>query len=171
MIVDNIYAGLQIAREMDQVHLQKKTHIEKISSGKRILSGKDAAGGLSLEMKRRSTVIRAEKVSVNLQNTLSYTKVQDGALAMDVSKSDLDRDNYEKEFQELREQALEISIEEFNGQALFRNKSYAVVQTGSITWNTANTNVNHYSDSDSENTQTPSRDEDLDFSRNPSISD
>ena len=171
MIVDNIYAGLQIAREMDQVHLQKKTHIEKLSSCKRILSGKDAPGGLSLEMKRRSAVMRAEKVSVNLQNTLSYTKVQDGALAMDVSKSDLDRDNYEKEFQELREQALEICTEEFNGQALFRNKSYTVVQTGSITWKTATTNVKNFSDSDSENTQTLSRVEDLDFSRNSSISD
>ena len=168
MIVDNFYAGLQIAREMDHVHLQKKTHIEKLSSGKRILSGKDDAGGLSQAMKHRGAAMRAEKVSVYLQNTLSYTQVQDGALttvgkiysrmaqlatlAMDVSKSDLDRDNYEKEFQELREQTLEISTEEFNGQALFRNKSYAVVQTGSITWDTARTNVKNYSDSDSENT-------------------
>ena len=106
-------------------------------------------------------------VSQSLQNALSYTQVQTGALnnvnriydrmsqlaimSMDVSKSDSDRENYDKEFQELREHVLQIDIGQFNGQDLFRNTKYAVINTGSINWTNARAHAAAASVADSEN--------------------
>lgn len=90
------------------------------------------------------------RVSETLQNGLSYTDAQQAALqvvhgiyrrmstlatmAQDITKTDSDRELYDREFQELREQVLEIDLEQFNGQDLFRNTRYSVVETGQITW-------------------------------------
>lgn len=83
------------------------------------------------------------RASETLQNGLSYTDAQQAALqvvheiyrrmstlatmAQDITKTDSDRELYDREFQELREQVLEIDLEQFNGQDLFRNTRYSVV--------------------------------------------
>ena len=76
------------------------------------------------------------------------------SMALDVTKSDADRENYNKEFQELREHVLQIDLEQFNGQDLFRNTKYAVINTGNISWvdarartaatNSSDPEFNHY---------------------------
>ena len=103
-------------------------------------------------------------VSETLQNGLSYTDAQQAALqvvhgiyrrmstlatmAQDVSKTDSDRELYDREFQELREQVLEIDMEQFNGQDLFRNTRYSVVETGQTTWANAREHVEASSNGD-----------------------
>ena len=59
-------------------------------------------------------------------------------LAMDPTKTDRDRENYDREFQELREQVLQIDVETFNDQPLFRNTVYAIFYTsGNVSWEVA----------------------------------
>ena len=156
----------RLSRNMEEIQRERQMYIEKLSSGKKVEKSTDDAGALSNKIKQASEIKRLRGASQGLQNALSYTQVQIGALsnvnriydrmsqlatlAMDIGKSDLDRENYNKEFQELREHVLQIDIEQFNGQDLFRNTKYVVINTGSINWTNARVHAAAASASDPE---------------------
>jgi flagellin-like hook-associated protein FlgL len=151
---------------MDKIHQERQAHIEKLSTGLKVNQSPDDVGALSNKIKQTSELKRLRGVTQGLQNALSYTQVQTGALnnvnriygrmsqlaamAMDITKSDLDRENYNKEFQELREHILQIDNEQFNGQDLFRNTKYAVINTGSMNWTDARAHATAANASDPE---------------------
>ena len=109
--------------------------LERLSSGKRINSSGDDAGGLSVAYKLNSRINRTNALIQNSQNALSYLQVQDSALstvgnivdrmaelrtmAQDITKNSGDIENYTKEFLELQSQLNQISNEKFNGISLF----------------------------------------------------
>ena len=88
-----------------------------MSSGKRINSPADDAGGLAVAYKLNSKLNRSQAVVQNAQNSLSYLQVQDSGLqtvgkildrmgelrtmAQDITKNSQDIENYSKEFVEL----------------------------------------------------------------------
>ena len=166
---DTNYFASKIAREMDSIMRTKQLHINKLSSGKRVEKSTDDAGALGAKMKHASEIRRMRGVNQNLQNALSYTQSQESALrivdriygrmsqlatmALDVTKSDSDRENYDKEFQELREQVLQIDLQVFNDQALFRNTKYEVILTPTkLSWLDSRQHVADASVADSEYT-------------------
>lgn len=120
--------------------------LAKLSSGKRIVTPADDAGGLAVAYKMSSKLKRTEAVMQNVQNALSYLQVQDGALqsvgrildrmgelrmfAEDVTKNDSDKENYSKEFLELQKQLQQISTETFNGISLFSNNNTSAATGG-----------------------------------------
>ncbi|MBT6852616.1 MAG: flagellin, partial [Opitutae bacterium] len=95
--------------------LLKKSML-RLSSGKRIISPADDAGGLAVGMKLQSQLRRTAATKQNIQNGGSFLQMQDGALKVsgeildrmaelksffnDVSKNALDRDTYNHEFKE-----------------------------------------------------------------------
>ena len=107
----------------------------RLSSGKRITSPADDAGGLAVAYKLASKTKRTSAVMQNVQNSLSYLQVQDSSLqtvgkildriaelrtmAQDITKSTGDIENYSKEFVELQSQLQQIKNETFNGISLF----------------------------------------------------
>ncbi len=109
--------------------------LARLSSGKRIVSPADDAGGLAVAYKLASKLTRTEAVRNNVQNGMSYLQVQDGALssvgkiidrmaelrtmAQDVTKNTQDVENYSKEFIELQRQLQQIKNDSFNGISLF----------------------------------------------------
>ena len=109
--------------------------LARLSSGKRIVSPADDAGGLAVAYKMASKLNRTEAVRSNVQNGISYLQVQDGALtsvgkildrmaelrtmAQDVTKNTQDIENYSKEFIELQRQLQQVKNESFNGISLF----------------------------------------------------
>ena len=109
--------------------------LARLSSGKRIVSPADDAGGLAVAYKLASKLTRTEAVRNNVQNGISYLQVQDGALssvgkildrmaelrtmAQDVTKNTSDIENYSKEFIELQRQLQQTKNETFNGISLF----------------------------------------------------
>ena len=109
--------------------------LSRLSSGRRIVSPADDAGGLAVGMKLESALRRTEATKYNIQNGISYLQVQDGALKVagslldrmselksyynDISKNELDRENYNYEFKELQAQLNEIKAAKFNGVSLF----------------------------------------------------
>ena len=109
--------------------------IARLSSGSRITSPTDDAGGLAVAYKLQSSVKRTEASLNNQQNALSFLQVQDGVLeaigeivdrmaelrtmAADVSKNAADVENYSKEFLELQDQLNQMKREKFNGVELF----------------------------------------------------
>jgi flagellin len=115
--------------------------LAKLSSGKRIITPADDAGGMAVAYKMSSKLKRTEAVMQNVQNSISYLQVQDGSLktigrildrmgelrmfAEDVTKNDSDKENYSKEFIELQKQLQQIGTEQFNGISLFSNDTTA----------------------------------------------
>ena len=117
----------------NNLNLQKS--INRLASGKRIVSSSDDAGGLAVSMKLTSSINRSNATISNIQNALSFTEVQDGVLqaasrivdrmgelkthSMDVMKSSVDIQNYNTEFKALQQQLHALSQEKFNGVSLF----------------------------------------------------
>jgi len=113
--------------------------LAKLSSGKRIVSPADDAGGLAVAYKMSAKLKRTSAVMQNVQNSISFLQVQDGALrsmgkivdrmgelrmyAADVTKNSSDIENYSKEFIELQKQLQQIATEHFNGISLFSDSS------------------------------------------------
>jgi flagellin len=113
----------------------------RLSSGKRITSPADDAGGLAVALKLASKTNRTTGVIQNVQNAISYMQVQDSSLqtvgkvldrmaelrtmAQDVTKNSSDIENYSKEFIELQSQLKQIKNETFNGISLFSADGYS----------------------------------------------
>ena len=115
--------------------------LARLSSGQRIVSPADDAGGMAVGYKIDSALKRTEAVRQNLQNGISFLQVQDGAMsgvadvlnrmaelktmASDVVKNSSDVHNYSKEFVELQEQLHQIKQQKFNGISLFAENSHS----------------------------------------------
>ena len=114
--------------------------LARLSSGQRIVSQADDAGGMAVGYKIDSALKRTEAVRQNLQNGISFLQVQDGAMsgvadvlnrmaelktmASDVVKNSSDVHNYSKEFVELQEQLHQIKQQKFNGISLFAENGH-----------------------------------------------
>ncbi|MGF1449887.1 MAG: flagellin [Opitutales bacterium] len=113
--------------------LQKS--LNRLSSGNRITSPADDAGGLAVSMKLQAQIRRNESVDTVVNNAISFLQTQDGALSTatsilqrmselrvlqdDPTKSTDDKATYNTEFEKLQEQLTNIIGEKFNGVALF----------------------------------------------------
>ena len=127
--------------------------LTRLSSGKRINTPADDAGGLAVAYKLNSRAGRTSAILQNTNNALSYLQVQDSSLqtvgkvvdrmaelrvmAQDVTKNTSDIENYSKEFVELQSQLGQIYQEKFNGISLFARTASAAVD-GKLTKGTAN---------------------------------
>jgi flagellin len=117
--------------------------VTRLSSGKKLLSPADDAGGLAVALKIDSQRARIEASTLNAQNAISYLQVQDGVLqsigsildrfgelrtmAQDATKNSSDIGNYNQEFMELQLQYDSISDERFNGVSLFAGDADSTV--------------------------------------------
>ena len=115
------------------VNLQKS--LQRLSSGSRINSSLDDAGGLAVSMKLSASIRRTEATQANVGNALSLLQTQDGVLknaekvlvrmselaqlSTDVTKSTNDRALYQTEYNQMTAALAGLLTEEFNGVALF----------------------------------------------------
>jgi flagellin len=141
-------ASFNLSRANDSL----RNSLARLSSGNKINSPADDAGGLAVAYKLNAKLNRTEAVIQNSQNALSYLQVQDASLqtvgkiidrmaelrtmAADVTKNSGDIENYTKEFVELQSQLNQINRETFNGISLFSQSSSAAV-TGELDKGTA----------------------------------
>jgi flagellin len=125
------------------VNLQKS--LQRLSSGSRINSSSDDAGGLAVSMKLSAAIRRTEATQANVNNSISLLQTQDGvlktaekvltrmaelsSLATDVTKSTNDLALYQSEVNSLKVQLGSLIAEKFNGVSLFGGTS---TQTGAI---------------------------------------
>lgn len=120
--------------------LQKSLH--RFSSGSKIVSPADDAGGLAVSTKLSATVRQQNAVKSNLGNVVSFLQMQDAGLDVtvkvldriselkvlfsDSTKNAADRANYDTEYQELKAELTSIGAEKFNGKELFGSSSMDV---------------------------------------------
>jgi len=125
--------------------------LNRLSSGSRINSSYDDAGGLAVSMRLSASIRRTEATQTNVNNALSLLETQDGALknaekvvsrmaelvhlATDITKTTADKALYQTEFQSLQSQLVSIQAEAFNGISLF---STSGAGSGTISSNTYN---------------------------------
>ena len=124
-----------LAFETHRARLDLDASVAKLSSGKRMQNAGHDAGGFQQAAKLGSRHKRDVAAMQNLQNLVSYSQIQDGSLetvgkilnrmntlatrALDVTATDSDRENYNKEFIELAAQLDEIKLEKFNDMDVF----------------------------------------------------
>ncbi len=123
-----------------QARLNKS--LARLSSGSKIISPGDDAAGLAASTQLDATIQRTQAAQSNVANALSFTQTQDGylgkiatalsrmselsVLALDETKSDNDRQLYDKEFQQLNSYIVATAGKDFNGVSLFSTSSVGI---------------------------------------------
>jgi len=116
-----------------QTNLAKS--LSRLSSGSKIVTPSDDAAGLAVSNRLEAQVKRIDSALSNIVNASSWTQTQDGfmknistafrrmselaMLAQDATKSNEDRDLYNKELQELNNFVIDTSEQDYNGVSLF----------------------------------------------------
>jgi flagellin len=127
-------------------NLQKS--LNRLSSGSKIVSPADDAGGLAVSMKLSAAAKQLGAQKNNIGNAVSFLQTQDGAmkaaasalnrmselavLYQDVTKSSSDLANYSTEFTALSQQLTSIATQTFNGNNLFGSSTLGTVANVTI---------------------------------------
>jgi len=146
IVVNSNVSATEASFNLSRANDSLRKSLGRLSSGNRINSPADDAGGLAVAYKLDSKLNRTEAVIQNSQNALSYLQVQDGALstvgkvldrmaelrtmAQDITKNSGDIENYSKEFVELQSQLNQIKEEKFNGISLFAIQDQTLSNSG-----------------------------------------
>ncbi len=131
------------------VNLQRS--LNRLSSGSRINSSFDDAGGTAVSMKLSASIRRTEATLANVNNSMAFLQTQDGVLknadkvlnrmselamlATDVTKSTADLSLYNTELTQLKDQLELMLSEKFNGISLFQSGTNPTFDTGTTAAN------------------------------------
>jgi flagellin len=138
-------AASAAAYSLENVSKNLQKSLTRLSSGSKINSPMDDAGGLAVSMRLNAAVRRTEATQTNVRNAQSFLETQDGVLraaekvinrlgeltqlATDVTKGTSDLALYQKEVDSLKSQISSLMNETFNGVSLF---STAGITSGTI---------------------------------------
>jgi len=133
--INSNQAATRASLNMKRVSDRLGKSLNRLSSGMRITTPGEDAGGLAVGLKLQSTLRRAKASMQNTQNGISFLQMQDGVLKVagdvidrmaelksffnDVSKNALDRETYNHEFHELQKELASLQKQKFNGVSLF----------------------------------------------------
>jgi flagellin len=128
-------ASMSASYNLNNTHSNLQKSLTRLSSGKRINSSVDDAGGLAVSMKLSAAIRRTEATKIGVSNAMSLLQVQDGALksaasiltrmselatlATDVTKTTNDTALYQTELNALTDSLSSMLSVEFNGTAVF----------------------------------------------------
>jgi len=146
IVVNSNVAATQASFNLSKSNDALRKSLARLSSGNRINTPADDAGGMAVAYKLDSKLSRTEATIQNSQNALSLLQVQDGALqtvgkildrmaelrtmASDITKNSGDIENYSKEFNELQSQIFQIQQQKFNGISLFATTGSSTSSAG-----------------------------------------
>jgi flagellin len=139
VVINTNYAATVASNNLATSNSMLQKSLNRLSSGSKIVSPADDAGGLAVSMKLSAAAVRQGAVATNIGNAVSLLQTQDGALKVtgkileriselkvlytDVTKSSSDKSNYDSEFTSLTAQLRATAGETFNGVALFGSAS------------------------------------------------
>jgi flagellin len=128
-------AASAAAYNLNNINASLQKSLNRLSSGSRINSSADDAGGLAVSMRLSAAIRRTEATQANVNNARSFLETQDGVLktadkvlgrmaeviqmATDVTKSTSDLALYQTEVNGLKLQLNRMMREQFNGISLF----------------------------------------------------
>jgi flagellin len=145
VVINTNFAATVAANNLAGSNEMLQKSLNRLSSGSKIVTPADDAGGLAVSMKLSAAARRQGAVATNIGNAVSFLQTQDGVLKVaakvldrmgelktlyaDPTKSQSDLDNYDSEFIELQNQLSDLTGEKFNTVALFGSSPLSVFVT------------------------------------------
>jgi flagellin len=142
VVINTNYAATVASNNLAASNSMLQKSLNRLSSGSKIVSPSDDAGGLAVSMKLSASAVRQGAINNNLGNAVSFLQTQDGAMKVagkalermselstlytDVTKSTSDKANYATEFTALQAELDSIQNETFNGISLFNGSAATV---------------------------------------------
>jgi len=139
VVINTNSAATSAAYNLSNTNVNLQRSLNRLSSGSRINSSADDAGGLAVSMKMSAAIRRTDATSANVNNAIAFLQTQDGViktadkilnrmselatLAQDVTKTTNDLDLYNTELTQLKGQINLMLSEQFNGISLFSEGS------------------------------------------------
>ena len=155
--IDTNMAAIVAANNLAASNAQLQSSITKLSSGSKIVTPADDAGGLAVSMKLSAQANEDQATSSNIADAQSFLQTQDGAmsvagqilnrmselavLAQDPTKGSSDVANYASEFTTLGTELTTVTGQTFNGVSLFGSASSGTVAGVSLTGENLNSSV------------------------------
>ena len=152
--INSIASASAAANQLNQNNRNLQRSLAKLSSGLRVNSAYDDAGGLAVSIKLSASIRKTEAASANVGNAVSFLQPQDGVLSkasdylermsalailsMDATLVDDDRDAYDTELTSLKTSFASLLTEEFNGTALFAAATTSLAVTTNENGDTQN---------------------------------
>jgi flagellin len=154
VVINTNYSATVASNNLASSNAMLQRSLNRLSSGSKIVTPSDDAGGLAVSMKLSAAAKRQGAVASNIGNSVSYLQTQDGALKVtakvldrmselktlyaDPTKNTSDLANYDSEFTALQSQLTSLVAEKFNGVTLFGSSgaaglTVAVTEDGSTT--------------------------------------
>lgn len=142
VVINTNYSATVASNNLAASNSMLQKSLNRLSSGSKIVSPADDAGGLAVSMKLTAAAKRSGAAANNIGNSASYLQTQDGVLKTagkvlermgelwtlykDPTKNSDDKENYDAEYKQLQKQLSSLTSEKFNGQALFSSTSFTV---------------------------------------------
>ncbi len=135
VVINTNYSATVASNNLAASNQNLQKSLNRLSSGSKIVSPADDAGGLAVSMKLSAAAKRSGAAAINIGNSISFLQTQDGALKVtgkvldriselktlyaDPTKNASDKANYDSEFSQLKQQLTSLAGETFNGVSLF----------------------------------------------------
>jgi len=135
VVINTNSAATSAAYNLSNTNVNLQRSLNRLSSGSRINSAYDDAGGLAVSMKMSASIRRTDATLANVNNSIAFLQTQDGViktadkilsrmselatLAQDVTKTTSDLALYNTELTQLKGQLNLMLEEKFNGISLF----------------------------------------------------
>lgn len=142
VVINTNFAATVAANNLAASNSSLQKSLNRLSSGSKIVSPADDAGGLAVSMKLSAAAKRSAATNTNIGNSLSFLQAQDGVLKVtgkvlerigelrtlytDPTKNADDLASYDAEFLQLQAQLGSFTGEEFNSVALFDTTGLSV---------------------------------------------
>lgn len=142
VVINTNYAATVASNNLAASNSMLQRSLNRLSSGSKIVSPADDAGGLAVSMKLSAAAKRSAATNTNIGNTVSFVQTQDGVLKVaakvldrmselktlyaDPTKNSDDLANYDAEFTQLQSQLDSLTDETFNSVALFDSTGLSV---------------------------------------------
>lgn len=130
VVINTNYSATVASNNLAASNSMLQKSLNRLSSGSKIVSPSDDAGGLAVSVKLTAAAKRSGAANTNIGNSMSYLQTQDGALKVagkvldriselktlhaDPTKSTTDKANYDTEFGQLKLQLTSLASEKFN---------------------------------------------------------
>src|ERR1700755_2391982 len=80
VVINTNYAATVASHNLSASNTMLQKSLNRLSSGSKIVSPADDAGGLAVSMKLAAAAKRSGAASVNISNSVSFLQTQDGVL-------------------------------------------------------------------------------------------
>lgn len=145
VVINTNFAATVASNNLASSNAMLQKSLNRLSSGSKIVTPADDAGGLAVSMKLSAAARRQGAVNTNIGNAVSFLQTQDGVLKvagkvldrmgelktlyLDPTKNSSDLANYDSEFTELQTQLRDLTNEEFNTVSIFGTNDLSVKVT------------------------------------------